>query len=232
MQESNGSSYDKDYKNTEENAGKTSRTAAKTVAGKLDAMLEELPEDDMTLREMRDLVEEDGLLVLTVFLCIVFMIPVSIPGVSTVFGGAILLIGICRTFSHTLWLPGKLLERKLPSDKVKSALRKGRKWALWAEKISRPGRMEWILGTGGRETMANIALVYGAILLMAPFGGIPFSNTLPALAIILLAMGMLQRDGQSVLLGHVMNLASTLYFFFLFYGGWALLKKLYQSLFQ
>lgn len=229
MQGSTENVRGKDENNKVEGA---SHPVAQTVTEKLDTMLDKLPEGDITLREIRDLVEEDGLLVLTIFLCIVFMIPVSIPGVSTVFGGAILLIGICRTLGRNLWLPRKLLERKLPSDKVKSALQKGRKWTLWAQKASRSGRMGWILGTGGRETLANISLAYGAVLLMAPFGGVPFSNTLPALALILLSMGMLQRDGLSILFGHLMNILSSLYFFFLFYGGWALLKKLFERLSQ
>jgi hypothetical protein len=54
---------------------------------------------------------------------------------------------------------------------------------------------------------------------MAPFGFIPFSNTLPALAIIFLALGMMERDGGSVILGHLANVATIIYFGFLIGGG-------------
>ena len=63
-----------------------------------------------------------------------------------------------------------------------------------------------------------------ALLLMAPFGLIPFSNTLPGLAILFLATGVLQRDGRSVLLGYMTLVLTALYFSFLLRGGIAFLQ--------
>jgi hypothetical protein len=54
---------------------------------------------------------------------------------------------------------------------------------------------------------------------MAPFGLIPFSNTLPALALLFLAIGLLQRDGLCILFGHLANLATIIYFIVLLVGG-------------
>ena len=48
--------------------------------------------------------------------------------------------------------------------------------------------------------------------LMAPLGLIPFSNTLPGIAILLLAAGISQRDGLVVLAGHVMVVLTIVYF--------------------
>lgn len=70
----------------------------------------------------------------------------------------------------------------------------------------------------------------GALLLMAPFGFVPFSNTLPALAILLLAIGLMQRDGVAALLGHLMNLASIVYFGVLIGGGGLALREALQRL--
>ena len=64
-----------------------------SVGEKLNAMISNLPKSDVSLAEIRDIVGQDGLLVLIAFIAIVFMVPVSIPGVSTVFGAAILMIG-------------------------------------------------------------------------------------------------------------------------------------------
>ena len=65
----------------------------------------------------------------------------------------------------------------------------------------------------------NLSFILAAVLLMAPFGFVPFSNTLPAIALIFLAVGMMQRDGGSILLGYVSNLATIIYFAFLIAGG-------------
>nr|MBP7548420.1 exopolysaccharide biosynthesis protein [Corallincola sp.] len=64
----------------------------------------------------------------------------------------------------------------------------------------------------------------------APFGFIPFSNTLPALALILLALGFIQRDGLCILLGHGANLATIIYFGGLIAGGGLALKQAAQQL--
>ena len=52
-----------------------------------------------------------------------------------------------------------------------------------------------------------LALASGGLLLLLPLP-IPFTNTIPAWAVVLLAAGMMQRDGLLVLLGHCMTLAS------------------------
>lgn len=69
----------------------------------------------------------------------------------------------------------------------------------------------------------NLAFIFAALLLMAPFGFVPLSNTLPALGLILLAIGMMQRDGALLLLGYGANVATVLYFGLLIaFGGLSL----------
>jgi hypothetical protein len=78
------------------------------------------------------------------------------------------------------------------------------------------------------EFLNNCALILGSVLLMAPFGLIPFSNTLPALAILCLAIGLLQRDGLCVLFGHLTNLSTIIYFAVLIAGGTAVIYEAIQ----
>ena len=47
---------------------------------------------------------------------------------------------------------------------------------------------------------------------MFPFGLVPFSNTLPAVAILFLSLGMLERDGLLIVVGYLMNVATIFYF--------------------
>jgi len=192
-----------------------------SLGEKISAVIGSLPANVVTLAEIRDLFGQDGLLLLTLFLTLVFMVPVSIPGVSTVFGGAILLIGISRLLGRNLWLPRFLAQRVLPSDKVKMALDKGSVWLHRLERISRPRRLSRLVSAGLMDTLSNLALIIGAVLLMAPFGLIPFSNTLPALALLFLAIGLLQRDGLCILFGHLANVATVIYFTILLVGGGA-----------
>ena len=76
----------------------------------------------------------------------------------------------------------------------------------------------------------NCAIIMGAGLLMAPFGLIPFSNTLPALAILLFSIGLLQRDGVCILLGYFVNIATIAYFVLLMVGGGATVHEIFQRI--
>src|SRR3546814_1248011 len=90
-----------------------------SLGEQLAAIIESLPEDHLTLGELLDVFGDEGLLLLTMLLTLVFLIPVSIPGVSTVFGGAILLVGISRLIGRPLWLPARLRNKALPADRLR-----------------------------------------------------------------------------------------------------------------
>ena len=74
-------------------------------------------------------------------------------------------------------------------------------------------RPRWLGLTGSRAiNFVNGALVILAVLLlMAPIPLVPFVNSLPALAILLLCFGMAERDGAVIALGYLMTLVSAAY---------------------
>jgi hypothetical protein len=199
-----------------------------TLGAQIEKAIASLPEGEISLGSMLEHFGQHGLLILTVLLTLVFLIPVSIPGVSTVFGGAILLIGISRLSGKPLWLPAKLRDRPLPSDRLRTALHRGMVWVSRLEKISKPHRLAGLAHGRLAEMVTNLAFILAAALLMAPFGFIPFSNTLPGLALLCYAVGLLQRDGVAILFGHVANIATLFYFSFLLGGGGLVIKELIE----
>ncbi|HEX8251808.1 MAG TPA: exopolysaccharide biosynthesis protein [Thermoanaerobaculia bacterium] len=202
-----------------------------SLAEKMQATMDRLPPEGVTLVAIRDLIGREGMMLLTAFLTIIFLVPVSIPGVSTVFGGAILLLSISRLFNRPLWLPNKLKHRVVSTEKLRSGMQRGLKWFQRLERVSRPRRLKALTGGGLMGVINNLALILGAVLLMAPFGLIPFSNTLPAVALLFFAIGLLQRDGVCILLGHLMNIATIVYFAILIGGGAVAIKRLVERMF-
>ncbi|MDQ3617496.1 MAG: exopolysaccharide biosynthesis protein [Pseudomonadota bacterium] len=192
---------------------------AASLGEQLAAIIDHLPADKLSLGELLDVFGDEGLLLLTILLTLVFMIPVSIPGVSTVFGAAILLVGISRLIGRPLWLPKKLKDRALPADKLRPGLIRGMVWVQRLEKISRPHRLHVLVDGRAQDIFNNLAFILAALLLMAPFGFVPFSNTLPGLALLFYAVGLIQRDGGAMLLGHVTNVMTIVYFGILIGGG-------------
>lgn len=198
----------------------------------LAAIIRDLPEDKLTLGELLDVFGDEGLLLLTMLLTLVFLIPVSIPGVSTVFGAAILLVGISRLVGRPLWLPAKLKAKALPADKLRPGLAGGMVWVRRLEKISRSHRLRGFVDGRAQDMVNNLAFILAALLLMAPFGFVPFSNTLPALALLFYAVGLIQRDGGAMLLGHLANVGTIIYFGILIGGGGVAARELFQWLAQ
>ncbi|MBX3181776.1 MAG: exopolysaccharide biosynthesis protein [Polyangiaceae bacterium] len=195
----------------------------RSVREELQRAIDELPEDTVTLGDLLDRFGKSGLLMLTAMMTLVFLIPVSIPGVSTVFGAGILMIGVSRALNRPIWLPKRVMNRPLSVEKLRPGLERGLKWTRRLERISRAGRLTRLVDGRAATLSGDLALILGAVLLMMPFGLIPFSNTLPGIALLFLATGMMQRDGGAVLLGHAMNIATIVYFSVLIGGaGWSI----------
>ena len=176
----------------------------------------------ITLRALLSMLGEQGLLVFCGVLAAPFLLPLTVPGMSTVLGLPMLLIGFAVMLSRVPWLPERLLNRSLPAPTVRSVLGRVRGWAERFEHLVRPR----LLGlTGGRVVnFINGALVIVAVLLlMAPIPLVPFVNSLPAFAIILLCFGMAERDGVVILLGYLMTVLSAVYIgglvLLVFYAG-------------
>lgn len=200
------------------------------VFKKLRGLVRSLPPGGITLSELIHQVGNEGLLILTALLTLVFLIPVSIPGVSTVFGAAILLIGISRLFGRELWVPAKLKHRTISTAKLRPVLRKALPWLYRIERVSKPNRIQWLVANGPIQHLNNAGMILGAVLLMMPFGLIPFSNTFPAVALLFLAIGLLQRDGLCVLLGYISNLLTIVYFAVLIGGGGMAARALFERM--
>ncbi|TWI08261.1 exopolysaccharide biosynthesis protein [Aerolutibacter ruishenii] len=211
-------------------AGTQVPPASASLGEQLDHIIRNLPEDRLTLGELLQVFGDEGLLLLTMLLTLVFLIPVSIPGVSTVFGAAILLVGISRLSGRPLWLPARVRDRALPADKLRPGLMGGLGWVRRLEKISRPHRLRVLVDGRAQAMFNNLAFILAALLLMAPFGFVPFSNTLPAIALLFYAVGLVQRDGVAMLLGHLSSIGTILYFSVLIGGGGVALHGLWQRL--
>jgi hypothetical protein len=177
----------------------------------LEDIIQSIKGEHITLRDLLSMMGESGLLLLCAFLSLPFLFPVSIPGVSTVFGAGIVLISAAITFNRLPWLPQKVADRRLESGKLRPVLERGVRFLRKFDGFFKP-RMTSLTGGAVMNRINGLVLMGAGILLMAPLGLIPFSNTLPGVAILLLAAGISQRDGLVVLAGYVMVVLTIVYF--------------------
>ena len=186
-----------------------------TVA--LQRTIDAIQGESITLKQLLALIGEQGLLIFCAILTIPFLLPVSIPGVSTVFGLVIIFIGLSVTFNRTLWLPERLAQHRLSSEQLVPVLNKGIQFFTRLESWTRI-RLRQLTEGALMNRLNGLALTAAAILLLFPLSFVPFSNTLPAVSILFFALGMLQRDGIFILIGYLALLLTVIYF-----GGLALL---------
>lgn len=199
-----------------------------SLGAQIEGMIARMPPDHVSMGELLDLFGDEGLLLVTILLTLVFLIPVSIPGVSTVFGAAIVLVGVSRLLRRQLWLPARVRDRRLPSARLRPALAGGLRWVHRLERLSRPHRLSPLVDGRAQDAFNNLAFILAALLLMAPFGFVPFSNTIPAIALLAYAIGFIQRDGGAVLLGHFANIGTMVYFGVLIGGGGLVAQELFK----
>ncbi len=164
----------------------------------------------VTLRELLGYIGEQGLLVFCAVLAAPFLLPVSLPFMSTALGLPMLLIGFAVTMNRVPWLPERLLDHALPSATVQDVLTRFSRWAERVEHLIRP-RMLGLTGSPAINVLNGGLLLLSVLLLMAPLPLVPFANTLPGIAIMLLALGMAERDGVVLLCGYLVTLLSTAY---------------------
>lgn len=130
------------------------------------------------------------------------MLPVfiTVPGlpVGIVFGFFVAVLGVQMALgAHTLRLPGALRDRTLPADMVARMARTAAGWLGRAERMLRPGRLPWLTTTRAQRLLGVMLVLQGAALAVP----IPFGNHPPALAVVAIALGLMERDGLPIALG-------------------------------
>lgn len=164
----------------------------------------------VTMRELLGFVGEQGMLVFCAILAAPFLLPVSLPFMSTLLGPPMFLIGVAVTANRVPWLPDRFLDHALPSSTVQHVLER---LAGWSERIEHLVKPRWLglSGSAGINVLNGVCLVLSVILLMAPLPFVPLANTLPGVAILLLALGMAERDGVMIAFGYLFTLVSAAY---------------------
>lgn len=178
---------------------------------------EESPGAGLTLNRLLERTEGRGLYLLMIILCLPFVIPFSIPGLSTVMGTVIVVLALRLAVGKVPRLPKSLGERLLPPQMQQRVVAGSAKFLRLLEKLVRPRRTQWMTWPAAR--FANSLLIaFLAFLLALPLPSPPFffTNSFPSYAIILIAVSMMEEDGLTIWLGYAAALGTVIYF-----GFWA-----------
>jgi hypothetical protein len=182
------------------------------------------------LHEVIAVLQGRAYLLLLVLLALPFCTPIPLPGLSTPFGLVVALIGLRLALGMKPWLPQKLLNTELPSGFFGKLIKFTRRLVGILEKLLRP-RCLALINTEALRRLHALAIFIAGLALLLPLP-IPFTNTFPAWAILLIACGLLERDGLFVLAGHLVFAAGVTYFFLLGEAAQRLLETARHWLFS
>ena len=189
---------------------------ARPLSVELAQLRDAFSERTATLREVIGVLAGRAYDLLMILLVLPFLLPVSLPGLSTPFGLAVAVIGMQLALGRLPWLPRRLLDQQLPPGFFTKVVNVTAGVVKFLERALRP-RLLAVTGARWLNGLHLFFVVVAGLLLALPMP-IPFTNTLPAWAILLLAAGLMQRDGWFVLGGYVV-LAATAIFFALLGGA-------------
>jgi hypothetical protein len=187
----------------------------------------------LTLNRLLDRTQGRGVHLVVIVLCLPFVVPVSLPGLSTVMGSIVGLLALGIVFGKRVRFPSFMGERVFPPAVQQRVLGGSIAFLRRLERFVRPRRTGW-LSWRPTEVFNALLLVLLATLLALPLPSPPFffSNFFPGCAIILLAAGMMEQDGWFIWVGYAAALANVFFFALIGKGVVELFMKLWHKLSQ
>lgn len=169
----------------------------------------EPPPGGLTLNTLFLWTEGRGIFLFIILLCLPFMAPVSLPGLSTPLGIVVLVLALRLARGRTPRLPAWIGEKPLP-PRFNRVLNGSIRVLGWIERwLVRPRKTRWM--TWRAAVWVNgLMLALMGFYLALPLA-IPFTNFLPAYAIVFLALAMMEEDGLLIWLGHLASVGAMVY---------------------
>ena len=130
--------------------------------------------------------------------------PIVPPGLSAVLGVPLILLSLQLAYgSPTPWFPKVISERSFARRDFARMLDRILPYLQQVERLLRP-RWTFLLGWNGERLVGFVCLVL-AVVLSLP---IPLGNILPSIAISILGLAVVEKDGLAAALGYVMAVVS------------------------
>ncbi|HVH76896.1 MAG TPA: exopolysaccharide biosynthesis protein [Stellaceae bacterium] len=141
---------------------------------------------------------------LLIVLALPMAVPIPLPGISVIFGIPLIVVsGQLLLGRRDAWLPRALARRSLATADLALVVGRVLPRLRALERLVKP-RLEWLTGDWAMLPVGAVCLLL-AIVITLP---IPLGHVLPGTAIVVLALGLLERDGVVVGLGLLLSLVA------------------------
>lgn len=171
--------------------------AGEPATAVLHRLAETWPQERVGLHALIDALGDRAYGLLILVLAVPNIVPNPVPGLSGVMGVPLALVCLQMAAGRdSPWLPRVIGRRSVSRDGFRRVMAKALPRVRWFERALRP-RLP-ALTTPAMERVAGAVCTLLAVLLALP---IPFGNTPSAIALTILALGLVERDGAFVAAG-------------------------------
>jgi hypothetical protein len=126
--------------------------------------------------------------------------PLGVPGISSVCAVPLIVLSLQLVLGRREpSLPRWLLLRSMPTRSFQQVVTYVVPWLRRVERGLKP-RLALVTSRTGERAIGVVVLVLASVLMLP----IPLGNLLPALAIAMLGLAVIERDGLAAVLGHLM----------------------------
>ncbi len=161
--------------------------------------------DRVTIFQLANWLGDRSFGFLLVFFALPNVLPIALlPGISILTGVPLTLLALQLVFGFSKpYLPNWIGTKSFSRHDFKKIIDTAVPWLQKMEFFMKP-RLLWLSGPYGKWTQGLFCFVLASVLTLP----IPFGNILPASAIILLALGLIEKDGLCILLGGITGIIS------------------------
>lgn len=169
----------------------------------------------ISLQELLDGVKTRARATLLILFALPNLIPAGIPGTSAITGLPLVFLTLQMMLGSPVWLPRFIAGRSFDRAGLVAGVLRVQPHLQKIERVLRP-RMIVLSQRPFRRVIGGFGLTL-AVLIMLP---IPLANFLPALAIIVMGLGLLEEDGVFLMAGIAIGAGAVLLVFTVY---WALI---------
>ncbi|MBF9047094.1 exopolysaccharide biosynthesis protein [Rhodobacterales bacterium LSUCC0031] len=173
-----------------------------TISARLTRLVADADGDTVTLAWVLDQLHERAFGLFSLVLALPCCIP-FLYGVPQVVALPLLFIAAQIVLGWSVpWLPRQLGERRVTTASLAALAQRADPWLRRIEAVSRPRLAA--LTRRPLDQLVGLALLVFSISILVP---VPGTNTVPGIAVAIMAIGMLQRDGLLVVFGLILGAA-------------------------
>lgn len=128
------------------------------------------------------------------------------PGTAGILGLPLLFLSTQMMLGLDPWLPGFIARRSMARSTFQTLVERITPWLLRAERLLR-ARMELLAHPRAQRLLGALCLVVSVALVLP----VPFANLVPSVALCIIGLGVLERDGLWIVLGVLAAFGSLAY---------------------